>query len=53
MKAQTTSLQLCVQSNSTGDVTTCTFMGNTALNGGAIYSNLASGEICLNQAIFM
>ena len=34
-----------MQTNSTGDVTTCTFMGNTALNGGAIYQNMASGSI--------
>lgn len=34
-----------MQTNSTGDVTTCTFMGNSALNGGAIYQNMAFGNI--------
>ena len=34
-----------MQTNTTGDVTTCTFMSNTALNGGAIYQNMASGNI--------
>lgn len=34
-----------VQTNTTGDITTCTFMGNTALNGGAVYQNMASGSI--------
>jgi predicted outer membrane repeat protein len=32
------------QSNTTGDVTTCTFANNTAANGGAVYQNLAQGE---------
>ena len=34
-----------MQTNSTGDTTTCTFMGNTALNGGGVYQNMASGSI--------
>ena len=32
------------QSNTTGDVTTCTFSNNTSANGGAVYQNLAQGE---------
>ncbi len=32
------------QSNTTGDVTTCTFSGNKAANGGALYQNLAQSE---------
>ena len=33
------------QSNSTGDVTTCTFNNNTATNGGAVYQNLGQGKL--------
>lgn len=31
-------------SNTTGDVTSCTFSGNAATNGGAIYSIYAKGK---------
>ena len=34
-----------MQTNSTGDITTCTFISNTALNGGGVYQNMASGSI--------
>ena len=35
-------------SNTTGDVTTCTFSSNTAANGGALYQNLAQSESSLS-----
>ena len=43
--SNTARLYTPVQTNSTGDITTCTFLGNSALNGGGIYQNMASGSI--------